>query len=138
MFEFSSATVIKVIRPFTSYLKFIAKIGTKSMFKIIEIMIQLPVWKNFTAIAGKNSAKCDICGHEIKTSTSTMRYHLVQVHKVRLPASKDESEEPSAKKAKQSTITAFVKKQSIEELMAEMTAKDWFTFHTIANSSFIR
>ena len=67
-----------------------------------------------------------------------MRYHLVQVHKVRLPASEDQSEEPPAKKAKQSTITAFVKKQSVEELMVEMTAKDEFTFRAIANSSFIR
>ena len=65
-------------------------------------MVRSPVWKHFTAVAEKNSAKCDICGHEIKTSTSTIRYHLVQVHKVHLPASEDQSEEPPSKKAKQS------------------------------------
>ena len=97
-----------------------------------------PVWKHFTAIAGKNSVKCDICGHEIKTSTRTMKYHLIQIHKVHIPASKDQSEEPPAKKVTQSKITAFVKKQYVEEVMAEMTAKDGFTFHAIANSSFIR
>ena len=82
--------------------------------------------------------KTQICGHEIKTSISAMRYHLVQVHKVRIPESEYQSEEPPAEKAKQSTITAFVKKQSVEELMAEMTAKDGFTFQAIANSSFIQ
>ena len=96
-----------------------------------------PVWKHFTAIAGKNSAKCDICGHEIKTSTSTMKYHLIKIHKVHIPASEDQSEEPPAKKVKQSKITAFVKQQSFEEVMAELAAKDGFTFHAIANSSFI-
>ena len=96
-------------------------------------MVRSPVRKHFAAIAGKNSAKCNICGREIKTSTSIMRYHLVQVHEVRLPASEDQIEEPPAKKAKQSTITAFVKKQSVEKLMAEMTAKDGFTFRAIAN-----
>ena len=137
MFEFSSAPVIKVTRPLISYLKFIAKNCIKSLFKIIEIMGKLSAWKHFTAIAGENSAKCDICGHEIKTSTSAMRYHLIQVHKVCLQASEDQSEQPPAKKPQQSTITAFAKKQSVEELMAEMTAIDGFTFHAIANSSFI-
>ena len=97
-----------------------------------------PVWKHFTAIAEKNSAKCDICGHEIKTSTSTRKYHLIKIHKVHIPASEDQKEEPPAKKVKQSKITAFVKKQSVEEVMAKLAAKDGFTFHAIANSSFIR
>ena len=137
MFEFSSAPVISVIRPLISYLKFIAKNCTKNLFKIIEIMIRSPVWKHFAAIARKNSARCDIRGHETKTSTISMRYYLVQVHKGRLPAPEDQSEEPPAKKAKQSTITAFVKKQSVEELMAEMTAKVGFRFYASSNSSFI-
>ena len=99
-------------------------------------MGRLPVWKHFTAIAGKNSAKCDICGHEIKTST--MKYHLIKIHEVHIPASEDQSEEPPAKKVKQSKITAFVKKQSVEEVITEMAAEDGFTFHAIANSSFTR
>ena len=101
-------------------------------------MERSPVWKHFTVIAGKNSAKCNICGHEIKTSTSTMKYYLIQIHKAHISASKDQNEEPPAKKIKQSKITAFVKKQSVKEVMAEMMAKDWFIFHAIANNSFIR
>ena len=71
-------------------------------------------------------------------STNTMRYHLVQVHKARIPVSEDQSEKSPAKKTKQSTVTAFVMKQSVEELTAEMTVKDGFTFYAIAYSSFIR
>ena len=78
-------------------------------------MGQSPVRKHFTAIAGKNSAKCDICSYEIKTSTSTMKHHLIQIHKVHIPASEDRSEEPPAKKVKQSKITAFVKKRLLKK-----------------------
>ena len=136
MFEFSSAPVIKVIRTLISYLKFITKNCTKSLLKIIKIMGQYN-GSILQPLLGKTlqGKKCDICCHEIKTSTSTMRYYLIKVH---LPAPEDQSEEPPAKKFKQSTITAFAKKQSVEELMAEMTAKDGFTFHATANSLFIR
>ena len=100
--------------------------------KIIEIIGKLPIWKNFTAMLGKNLQSVTFV-----MSTSTMRYHLVQVFKVRLPVSEDQSKKPPVEKTKQSTITAFVKKQSVEEFMAKMTAKDGFTIHAIANSSFI-
>lgn len=66
-------------------------------------------------------------------STSTMRRHLLSVH--RIDADKNEAE---VEKKKVKTLDCFMVKESLEEMISKLAAEDGFTIRKITTSKFIR
>jgi hypothetical protein len=95
------------------------------------------VWEHFTKSSNKKEASCNLCKKVIQCSggtTSGLRAHLEKRHDI-------VEAEPSQKKLKvdhQNKITGYLKKESIQDVVARMAAEVGLTIRQICRSKFIR
>lgn len=105
-------------------------------------------WKYFNKSVLKDKAICKTCNKELSirgSSTTGLIRHLEGVHNI-LPKRRSDlnentigesSAEPTPKKLNNSILN-FVKRESLEELVARMAAHDGISINAINKSSFIR
>lgn len=97
------------------------------------------VWKYFDVDStDRNKTICKRCSKKLSYShgsTSTMKNHLKSVHNIN-PDLNEHNEPSTSKRVK--TIHDFVKKESLEEIVAKLAAKDGFSINAITKSGFIR
>jgi hypothetical protein len=102
------------------------------------------VWKHFRKNSSDGIGSCTICGKKIQFTGSTtgMLYHLRKVHGKLVDKQEKEKEVTKIAKVSGKTsaqkISAFLKKESIGEVISKLAALDGFSFHALVNSSFIR
>ncbi len=104
------------------------------------------VWEYFYLHDSKPGAKCRQCGKVLNvTSTTTLRYHLKHLHKVKVGAEPGtrEAEEVSGASATQSQpqITHHFKsssEMSTEKMLSHLAAVDGISFQTLAYSTMLR
>ena len=98
------------------------------------------VWQHFLFNRSREEGKCKTCSTVLKmsgSSTKTLMNHLKLKHKI-LVKSCNEAETPS--KSKTARIDSFFKKEkeSLSEVIAQLVAKDGFSFSQIAKSELTR
>ena len=103
-----------------------------------------PCWKHF--LRNKNDlddVKCVICNKTFSKPTSdTARYHLNQVHHLKVPKAGEQKLQENARAAaslssalKQPSITsALATRESLDLVLARMTSVDRLSFNVIASS----
>lgn len=104
------------------------------------------VWKYFTKLStDAEKAQCAKCPQILSckgASTSGLLRHLQHKHNITLkrPISEDQQPSSASKLSKpgESSMFQFVKRQSLEEIVARLAAIDGFSIHAITNSEFIR
>jgi len=108
-----------------------------------------PVWKYFTKISdancSNNRAKCTKCGSDVNNSrgsTSAMVNHMRNIHKICCKRTYNSDTNVSSpgliEKSLQKTISGFIKKPSLGEIVEELATKDGFSIRGITRSNFIR
>ena len=95
------------------------------------------VWNYAEKISG-NKAKCKKCSKEMSISTSSIRYHLNNVHAIKFDNSDEATQGPSkiiSEKSPQQLISSFAipksKTAAITRKISEMIAKDFHPFNMV-------
>lgn len=103
------------------------------------------VWKYFVK-EGNDQAKCLKCINKILSckgsSTSGLIRHLEAIHKINLKKRKQtvdsDSSESQNQGAPDNSVSKFLQRQSMAEIVARLVATDGFSIHGICKSEFIR
>ena len=100
------------------------------------------VWNYAEKISG-NKAKCKKCSKEMSISTSSIRYHLNNVHAIKFDNSDEATQGPSkiiSEKSPQQLISSFAipksKTAAITRKISEMIAKDFHPFNMVMGEGF--
>ena len=101
------------------------------------------VWQNFTYCKTTEKAKCKLSQAILKaagSSTKRLITHLKLQHKIAVKSSRVEVAKIDEPKLKIQKIDSFFKskKQSLSELVSQLTAIDGLTFNQIATSERLR
>ena len=98
---------------------------------------QSGVWKYFKHGKEKDTVICEICSSLMsckQSSTSALKRHLATKH--RIDITEPANEEPQPKKMK--TMESFMKRTTLEEIVAKMAAIDGISIRAITKSEEIR
>lgn len=107
------------------------------------------VWQYFTKLSTNGEkAQCSKCPQQLSckgSSTSGLLRHLQGKHNITIKRPTAEDQQPSSAptpckvaKPEGSSMIQFIKRQSLEEIVARLAALDGFSIHAITNSEFIR
>ena len=106
-----------------------------------------PVWGCFLRSRNGDRAKCETCENTISCkggSTGAIRNHLCLKHKILLETKKAKQQVSLKNANKSSTGTSTIKnyfkpiKESLERVVAELTAVDRISFNTVSTSKQLR
>lgn len=102
------------------------------------------VWSNFKKVA-EDRARCNHCNKMLSckgSSTSNLHHHLKAIHNIitdKKTETTDKQETPGPScLQKQISISNFIKRSSLEEIVSKLAAFDGFSINSITTSSFIR
>ena len=114
-----------------------------SNFEDIGLSKKSKVWQNFTSCKTTEKAKRKLCQAILKaagSSTKGLITYLKSQHKVAVKSSRVEVAKIDEPKLKMQKVDSFFKseKQSLGELVSQLTAIDGFTFNQIATSERLR
>ena len=110
-----------------------------SNFEDVGLSRKSEVWHNFTYCKTTEKAKYKLCQAILKAAGSSMKgliTHLKSQHKIAVKSSRMEVAKIDEPKLKMQKVDSFFKseKQSLGELVSQLTAMDGLTFNQIATS----
>ena len=114
-----------------------------SNFKDVELSRKSEVWHNFTYCKTTKKAKCKLYQAILKAAGSSAKgliTHLKSQHKIAVKSSRVKVAKIDGPKLKMRKVDSFFKseKQSLGELVSQLTAIDGLTFNQIATSERLR
>ena len=114
-----------------------------SNFEDLGLSRKSEVWQNFTYCKTTKKAKCKLCQAILKaagSSTKRLITHLKSQHKIAVKSTRVEVAKIDESKLKMRKVDSFFKseKQSLGELVSQLTAIDGLTFNQIATSERLR
>ena len=112
-------------------------------FEDVGLSRKSEVWQNFTYCKTTEKAKCKLCQAILKaagSSTKGLIMHLKLQHKIAEKSSRVEVAKIDEPKLKMRKVDSFFKseKESLDELVTQLTAIDGLTFNQIATSGRLR
>ena len=101
------------------------------------------MWQNFTYCKTNEKAKCKLCQAIIKSTGSRTKgqiTHLKSQHKIAVKSSRVDVAKLDEQKFKMRKVDSFFKseKQSLGELLSQLTAIDGLTVNQITTSELLR
>lgn len=111
---------------------------SSSFYSVIIFIAESSIWQYFQR-SSQGVAKCNICTTMLKCkgSTTTLLWnHMRTKHNDVLTAENHKqtsNERTSTKPSSQSTLCDCVNRESLEEIISKLCARDNFLFHSIIN-----